>query len=228
MRKIFILLIFSFFILFFEPKIFGNIRAAFLKLDPATVSISSGNTFQVSVIVDSGSEQITGTDFHINFNSSLLEAQSVAAESFFPNVTNNITSGDVYIAAMVNEIGSYKTGSGTVAKVTFKALTNGTATISFDCNSSTIVKNDYQTTNIFSCSESSGATVTIGSGGGNSNTNNNNTNDNNNPTDETNSNNNNSTLQTLPQTGILENLIKLALPGAILLIIGGVANLILL
>jgi hypothetical protein len=146
------------------------VEAALLRFDKGTVNVAAGATFTLDAVVDAGSDQITSTDMWILYDSTLLEAQSASAAAFFPAVTNNISAGKVYIAGMVTDPGSYKTGSGSVATITFKGIKNGTATISYDCradasNSSKVVKNAVDPTNVIVCASNGTSIITIGTGG---------------------------------------------------------------
>lgn len=146
------------------------VEAASLKFDQGTVTVSAGSTFTLNAVVDSGSDQITSTDMWILYDSTLLEAQSASAAAYFPAVTNNITAGKIYIAGLVTDPGTYKTGVGNVATITFKGLKNGQATITYDCradvsNSSKIIKNAVDPTNVINCAQNGTSIVTIGTGG---------------------------------------------------------------
>lgn len=217
MRKITITLIFLLVILFL-PAILTQVEAASLKYSPTTVTTTTGSTFQVEVDVDAGSEQITSTDVYVIFDASVLEAQSVSAGSFFPTVTNNITSGRVYIAGMVDDPATSKTGSGALATVTFKALKDGGVTLSFDCSSSKIVKNDVNASNIITCSSNGTATVTVGAGAT--------------PTTTTTTGGDTTEAGTtptqLPQSGVFDNMLKWSQWGIVLVILGGAIRLLLL
>lgn len=148
----------------------GGAHAAYLKFDKTTVNVTVGSTFTIDTIVDAGSDQVTSADIWVLYNPLLLEAQYASSGAFFPAVTNNISSGKVYIAGLVTDPGTYKTGSGTVATITFKGLANGTATLTFDCrtdvsNSSKIIKNAVDPINLIVCSQNGISTVTVGTGG---------------------------------------------------------------
>lgn len=145
------------------------VEAAFLKFDKTTVSVAAGSTFTLDAQVDAGSDQITSTDMWILYDPLLLEAQTASSGAYFPAVTNNISSGKVYIAGLITDPGTYKTGSGTVATITFKGLKNGVATIIYDCradvsNSSKIIKNAVDPTNVIVCTQNGTSVVTIGTG----------------------------------------------------------------
>lgn len=147
-----------------------NAQAALLKFDQTTVTVGAGQTFQIQAIVDAQSDQITSTDMWIVYDPTLIEAQTASAGAFFPAVTSNISAGKTYVAGLITDPGSYKTGSGTVATIVFKALKNGTATLSYDCrtdasNSSKVIKNAVDPTNIIVCSQNGTSVVTIGTGG---------------------------------------------------------------
>lgn len=188
------------------------VNAAFLQFDKPIVSANPQQAFQIALVVDAGSDQISSTDVYVLYDASLLQAQSVVAGTFFPTVTNNITSGKVYIAGLVDDPATYKTGSGTVATITFLPLKNGSGTLTFDCqpgvsSSSKIIKNDLNATNVIVCSQNGTSSVTVGAGGGGA---------------------GGGTLVTpsvLPRTGMFENVVKVAIPGMILILIGGVLKL---
>jgi len=212
MKKIFLVHFLLVVFLFLFPVVIGQTIAASLEFDPTTMTTSANQTFNVSIVVDAGSELITSTDVYVTFDASILEAQSVTEGSFFPTVTNNITSGKVYIAGLVDDPATSKTASGTLATVTFKALKDGTATLSFDCDNSKIVKNDVNATNILTCSENGTSTVTVGVGG---------------TTTGGDADSGQTTTQ-LPKSGIFDNVVKWAVPGTVLLLIGVITRLILL
>ncbi len=156
--------------LFVYLFISSSVQAASVKFDKGTVTINANETFTLDAIVDAGSDQITSTDMWILYDSTVLEAQSASPGAFFPAVTNNITAGKVYVAGLITDPGTYKTGSGTVAKITFKALKNGTATITYDCradvsNSSKVIKNAVDPTNVINCAQNGTSIITIGTGG---------------------------------------------------------------
>lgn len=192
------------------PMFFGSVNAASLKFDKTTVSTTNGGTFEIAVTVDPGSDPVLSTDAYVTFDSSLLKANSVSAGSLFPAVTNDTaTSGRVYIAGMVTDTATPVTTSGTLATITFQGLKEGTGTLAFDCNLSKIIKNDDFTSNVLVCSQNNSSVVTIGGGGGAA------------PAAD------NSVPAELPQTGIFDNVASIAIPGIILLLLGGVFRLVL-
>ncbi len=151
--------VFSFILLFSKP-----VEAAFFKFSPASISSVSGNTFQVSVLVDSGTDEILSSDAYILFDSKVLEAQTVADGSYFPYVVHNISAGKVSIRGIVTDAATSRTGSGTLATITFKTLAAGSASLSFFCDmnasdTSKIIKNDINASNIIVCTQNNIASV---------------------------------------------------------------------
>ena len=199
------------------PFVF-SVEAGSLTFDKSTATATNGGTFQVGVVMNPGSDSIYSTDIYVIYDGTLLKATGVTAGTLFPTVTNDIaTSGRVYIAGLVNDSGSPVTTSGTVATITFQGLKDGTGTLSFDCNSSKIIKNDLNATNVIVCTQNGTSAVTIGAGGSSSS-----------PTATPAPNTGVAeTPSELPQTGIWDNVVKFALPGMVLLILGGALRFIL-
>lgn len=206
-KKLFLSLLFF---LSVTPFVFG-VNAASLNFDKTTATAANGATFQIGVVVDPGTDKMNSTDVYVTYDATLLKATTVTAGTLFPTVTNDIsTSGKVYIAGLVNDPASSVGTSGTVATITFQGLKEGTGTLSFDCNSSKIIKDDVNATNVLNCSSNGTSAVTIGSGGTV-------------PTSTPGA----AVPTQLPQSGVFDNVVKFAIPGSILLILGGILRLVL-
>jgi len=238
MKKfIWIIILFTAF-LFYGSSRASSVFAASLELDPTTKSANTNDIIELNLNVDPGSEQITSVDAYIEYDETMLEFQSIANGDYFPTFfEDSSTTGKAYYGGMVN-LGEFKTGEGTIATLSFKALKEGTTTVSIYCDTSKndtskINKNDFDATNIITCSENISSEITVGEGdeevtstpiptsttvpaedeeteeGGTGGT----------------------TLQetptTLPQSGIFDNVIKYSAPGIALLLIGLVLKLLL-
>lgn len=194
----------------FSSLVFGKVNAASLKFDAPSVSTTAAQTFDIDVIVDTGGEEINSTDVYITFDKDIIEAQTVSEGTFFPTVLNDITEGRVYVAGMVDDPATSKSGTGTVATITFKALKAGTTTLTYHCDSSVnetskVIKNDIDATNIIVCSENGSTSVSVGGSSAEEST-----------EDTTSS----GGAEELPESGIFDNVVKYAAPGVILFIIG--------
>ena len=134
--------------------------------EPSSTTIKKGQSFGVNLNVDPGAEAVAGADIYIDFNPELLTLESIVTGSYFPLVANVPSTGRLYIAATVENQGDSKTGTGTIATVTFKATQTGKANIAIDCDpaktdSSRLTKNDINATNILNCNALKTHTVTI-------------------------------------------------------------------
>lgn len=188
------------------------VSAGSLKFDQTTYTAAVGSTFTVGVIVSPGTDAISSTDAHVTYDATALQATSVTAGSYFPSVTNNISSGKVDVYGTVSDVTSSKTGDGTIATITFTVLKNASPTLQFYCDTSTgttskIIKYDpsnINAPNVIVCSQNGTATVTAGSGSSGG-----------------------STLATptpltsLPSTGTVENLSFFTIAGVALIALGG-------
>ncbi|PIP63243.1 hypothetical protein CO165_02685 [Candidatus Roizmanbacteria bacterium CG_4_9_14_3_um_filter_33_18] len=206
--------LFSLAIIFFivAPFVFSSAQAASLNFDKSTATAANGETFQIAVTVDPGSDALNSTDVYVTFDATILKATAVVAGSLFPTVSNDLsTSGTVYIAGMVDDPASSINTTGTLATITFQGLKDGSATLAFDCNTSKIIKNDINASNVITCSQNGTSAVTIGSGGSSG--------GGTNPTSEP--------VSELPQSGVFDNVANIAIPGIILLLLGSIFRLVL-
>ncbi len=207
MKKLLVFLT-SIFLFFLIPLWLSSVFAANFEFDQTSVNVSNNQTFNIAVTLNPGSDSIYSTDIYLVYDATILKPTNVAAGSLFPTVSNDLSqSGKVYIAAMVNDPTTSVSSSGTVATVTFQALKEGTTNLTFDCSSSKIIKNDANGTNVIVCSQNGTSSIVVGSS---EDSNSNNT------TLET---NNNQTTE-LPKTGILEDFLRVGLPGLILVLTG--------
>jgi len=208
------------FVLLLIIPLFNVSFAATLQFDPTAVNTQTDQTFEVKVNVDAGSEEITSVDAYIIYDNNVIGVQEVRDGTFFLTVAKDTSqAGKAYIAGMVDDPATAKTGSGTIATLVFKAKTNGSTTMTFDCTAGTttdsnITKNDLNATDIIQCDGNGRSVIKVGTGGSSSETTQ--------PTPTSTS----STSQ-LPKTGIFDNIIKYSIPGAILLLIGTATKLIL-
>lgn len=204
-----ILIFLAFLIL--TPVVFGQIEAASFQFDPTSATSAVGQTLSIKVNIAAGTDQLSGADAYVLYDSTYLKAQSVTAGTYFPTVTNDITTaGKIYIAGMVDDPATSASGSGTLATIVFQAVTDGQATLTIDCTTSKIVKDDINATNVMQCSQNGQATVTVGTGSSGYMT------------------TPGPTPSVLPKSGIFDNVVKFAVPGVLLFLVGAVTRLLLL
>lgn len=202
----------------------GGVYAAFLKFDQSSFTVSEGDTFDVQIIVNPGSDQITSVDAYITYDEAVLSADSVTDGTYFPTVLNDLSEGKAYVAGFVNSPSDFKTGTGTVATVTFSAQKVGTTDLVFDCDgqatvTSKVIKNDINSTNIITCSQNGTATVTVKVAGSTTTTNTTTTSD---PTSTPTPTKQQAT--SLPASGSTETMMMVGLIGVALVAVGSIAK----
>lgn len=169
MRKFFFQLGLVFFTLVVFPLL-QSVFSASLQFEPTSASLKPGETVQIKLKVDAGTEQILAVDAYVLYDANLFQAQSVLSGNFFPTVINELSQpGRAYVAGLIDDPAGYKTGSGTVATITLAAKNAGRSTLVFDCQPNTetesnILKNDASYTDIIDCRANSQAVLTLAGG----------------------------------------------------------------
>ena len=216
MKTIFIGGLFLALFLFVMPIVTSPAQAAFLQFNNTAATVNAGQTIDVAVKVDPTPAKITSIDGYVTYDSTVLQAQSVTDGTYFPTVFNDITTQRVYVAGIVNSPATFKEGVGTVATITFKALKNGSTTLAFKCVSSAgseetskIIKNDVNATNIIECSKNGSLAVTVGGAISTTTT-----------TTPTTTVVPTTAPSQLPQSGVIDNLLKYSGTGIALLVVG--------
>ncbi len=196
----------------------GGVYAAFLKFDQSSFTVTEGDSFDVQIIVNPGSDQITSVDAYVTYDESVLSADSVTDGTYFPTVLNDLSAGKAYVAGFVNSPSDFKTGTGTVATVTFSTLKQGSTDLVFDCNgqatvTSKVIKNDINSTNIITCSQNGTATVTVNVAGTSNTT-----------TEDPTPTPTKRVVTSLPASGSTETMMMVGFIGVVLVAVGGIAK----
>jgi hypothetical protein len=141
---------------------------ASLSFDPLTIQVKQGDIVKFNINMYSGDDAVASTDISISYDKGLLEPlpSEIIKGNIFETVQAKIISpGNLYVYGIQEDKTAAKTAQGTVATISFKALHEGTSTLSFNCNpiaqnSSQIIKaNDLG--NIISCAATSAHTSQI-------------------------------------------------------------------
>ncbi len=106
-----------------------------LSIQTSVSTVTVGQTFTANILINTGTNQVVGTELYINFDSARLRAASIAAGSFFtspetisPSIDN--TNGTISYTIYLSPGATPETGSGVLAVITFEAISAGTANIS--------------------------------------------------------------------------------------------------
>jgi hypothetical protein len=103
--------------------------SASVFLSPSSGSVTNGNNLVVNVFEDSGAEPVNAASLRISYPTSLLQYVSISNSSAFNIVaTSSGGGGAVSIDRGANPA---VTGNQLIASITFKAVANGTASVTF-------------------------------------------------------------------------------------------------
>ncbi len=170
MHRYFVTIIFvTVFFLWFAPQSYAVNNFLF---DATSKNLQMGETLEVPVNIhtDSGTEVI-GADIWLTIDESYLDVQSINQGSYFPTVTGQKTStGKIYIAGILEDTTTTKTGDGTIATVLFTPKKAGTTEIKFDCrgnnvsDTSKININFTNPQNVIDCSSTAANILTVNVG----------------------------------------------------------------
>ena len=202
MIKYFLSIIIALFIFAVTAGLSTVYAAGTLDFDPSSTEVGVDQTFTIDVNIDAGTDQIASTDIYIDFDETLIDLETVTDGDYFPDISNQPLMGRLYIAGLMENPGEYKEGTGNVAKITFRAIAQGSTSITFDCNeseseTSKIVQNDANATDIIDCDALTSHTVNITAEGSTDND-----------------------ADTLPQSGTYNDVVNYLSYGGILLVLG--------
>jgi len=118
-------------ICFADPTSAGSQTGPIISVEPLYIGASHGDTFTVNITVDPGGNEISGVDYIISFNNTLLDATSLTRGTFFDGFTtddtygegiNKITGTVDYGELIWPVTGEGVTGPDTVTTITFQAI----------------------------------------------------------------------------------------------------------
>ncbi|MBI1863649.1 hypothetical protein HYS03_00320 [Candidatus Woesebacteria bacterium] len=138
--------------------------ATSLTLAPTSTTPAIGDSFDVGINIDTGANQVAGTELYVSFDSSKLKANSVSLGTFFvsPQVigpTINNTNGTVFYSIYLPPGVVPKSGTGNLAVVNFTALANGAVAVNFT-NDTIVVAVGEGGQNVLQ--NKNGATINVG------------------------------------------------------------------
>lgn len=156
----FYLKVFFLFLLFIMP--FSAAYAATLMTVPAAASHPVGEVFSVAISVNSSGSSINAVSGTLLYPNDVLQVISLSKASSIMNfwVTEpsfSTASGKIHFEGIVLNPG-YKGSSGTILTVTFKGKKEGIASLSFQ--SSSVLANDGEGTNVLSATSKGTYTIT--------------------------------------------------------------------
>jgi len=144
-----------------------NSFAASLSFSPSSKNLSINGALSLNVILNTAGSATDGVDAIITFDNSKLQYVSATLGSLFenPQAITAPTSNKITLRATSLEGGSYN-GTGTFATLQFKAISTGTALVSFDFTSGVATDSNVASKGADLLTSTSNGTYTIGSASG--------------------------------------------------------------
>jgi len=166
LKRTFVQTVFAFILLLIIGFVWvKTTNAATLQFSPASGSYAADQAFDVTIVVNTDNEDTKSADAVINFDNTVLDVENVTYGDFYSSVLHSEQNGKLYISGLT-ETAEVKNGEGNLATVSFKGLTGGTTTLSFECqdgrtDDSNIAKNVLDQTDLIDCTALQTATFTI-------------------------------------------------------------------
>jgi hypothetical protein len=134
-----------------------------LTMSPSTVTTTANQTFTVSLNMNAGTDSVSAADIHVAFDPTKVQAQAVTAGTMLPVVLATGVFDNTLGTATIT-LGSQPTtpatGSGTVATITFKAISSGSTSVNYAVTTQTASVGKTGNT----LNSTSGSAITISGG----------------------------------------------------------------
>lgn len=137
-------------------------KKVILALEPATMTINMGDTFELPIVVDAGTQPVDGASAYLNFDPMFLEVVAISPGSELPSIITNHfdnTTGELAFAAGTFS-NDYPSATFRLATVTFRA-TNATTNTVVSFNTSVPQNSDATFNGISVLSHTIDSTITI-------------------------------------------------------------------
>jgi len=154
-----------------------GVGAAYFTLSPASGNYTAGDTFSVTLGINSGEEKVYAADVWISFDSSVLNVETVAAVSgsAFPfvlgdqNIDNSAGVVKIALNPAISSSLDAQPANGDLLSLGLSAKAGGTGTLSFICTDGSIndanIIEPETVSDIIVCSSNQAGSFVVGSGG---------------------------------------------------------------
>jgi len=119
-------------LLYTKPAFAAN---ATLSFSPASSAVTTGTSFDVQIILNTGGSNTSGTDVYVHFDKSKLSLTDITPGSIYNQYVGKAidnAQGTAAISGLSTDVSSLFKGTGTFATFHFQPLAQGTATVTFD------------------------------------------------------------------------------------------------
>ncbi len=140
-----------------------------LYFEPADGNYNVGDTFDVILQIDTGEKEAMAADALISFDQNKLKVNQVSEGDFFSGFDYNIenANGKLTIYSFSEQALVTNSGVGEIATITFEATAEGTASVSFLCESGVDTDSaiwDQSGNDLIDCAACGSGSYTIGQG----------------------------------------------------------------
>ena len=150
--------------------------ASHFTLTPASGNYTTGATISVTLGVDTGTDKTVGMDILGNFDEAKLELVSISkitspaydyddsADYFVPKIDNTAGTFEVHLNPKSSSSYDGVVAKGPLVTLNFKAISAGTATVTFNCQSGSVVETNILNENaedVVVCSSNQSGSYTI-------------------------------------------------------------------
>ena len=109
-----------------------------LRIDPEQTTVGLGTTFAMNLMIESGVNQVVGTQVYLSYNPMVIRATNIVPGTFFQNpveTVKRLDSGLIeYVLHIPPEV-SPSRGDAVLANITFEALSEGVTDLTIASNS---------------------------------------------------------------------------------------------
>lgn len=135
-----------------------------LSFDPASSTISNGQSISLDAVVNPGTNQVTAVELHINFDRTRFQATGITVPSdlstlMAPEYDNSNGTATIIVGVRPSNPPQGITSARTVATITFQAISTGSGVVSYN-STDTQVAAIGEDSNVLR--NTSSANVTIG------------------------------------------------------------------
>ncbi len=145
---------------------------ASFSFEPVNITASKDDLIPVDVLIYSGTDPVISVDTWISYDPSVLsiaspESPEIKKGEMFENVSAKVISpGNLYVYAINQSPSLKQVTNGKIATIYFKAQKSGQTELRFDCipfntQTSQIIKNDEELSNIINCTTTRAHTATV-------------------------------------------------------------------
>lgn len=137
-----------------------------LYFDPKEITVNENSEVELILKINTGKISSSGADAVLDYDSSAFEIVSIENGGFFPLFGKHyeIANKKIYLTGFFAQKTDKKTGEGTFAKLTLKALKSGKRQVNFVCQEKSLVDTnilDEKGVDVLACRDLTGVIIQV-------------------------------------------------------------------